>query len=415
MKVNKVNFYKTLFIVLLLAQIYLPSFKTNIFLQLIVLVFYFYNEKPKLSFSFLNSLAPIIGVFFLGFIGLLFFANPLSFALKDVFHFIKPLQGILIGYFFFKTINNTVDFIKTIVLIGFISAIIHFLILLVFADLAAGSVNEIREYTRDNYLELIALFFLIFYKKFFLEELFSSKLKSKIFFLVLTFSCILYFSRTMIVVSILILLSIYGFTKITKKTLKVLLFVFISIFLFYGYLYSVKIERNKPGLEAFLYKIKIAPEELFKTKIDRENHKDLWDHWRGYEAKRAFALIKDKPLSFFSGTGYGSLVNLKFYAPLGNGKKGLKYISELHNGYPYVLYKTGIMGLFLYLMFLFKLYKKIYLYYSFETVFISAFGILYLFTTLTITGIYNTNDTTIFVLGALFYSFEKNKKTKTDD
>jgi hypothetical protein len=112
----------------------------------------------------------------------------------------------------------------------------------------------------------------------------------------------------------------------------------------YGYLYSVKIDRGKPGLEAFLYKIKIAPEEIFKTNIDRDNHKELWDHWRGYEAKRALATMEDKPSSYVFGTGYGSLVNLKFKAPLSTtDKEGLKFISELHNGYPYVLYKTGII------------------------------------------------------------------------
>ena len=69
---------------------------------------------------------------------------------------------------------------------------------------------------------------------------------------------------------------------------------------------------------------------MFKTNVDRENHKDLWDHWRGYEAKRAFALMEQYPSSFIIGTGQGSLVNLKFEAPLtGDKNKGLKYISEL--------------------------------------------------------------------------------------
>ena len=32
-------------------------------------------------------------------------------------------------------------------------------------------------------------------------------------------------------------------------------------------LFSIKISRNQPGLESFLYKIKNAPSEIFKTKI----------------------------------------------------------------------------------------------------------------------------------------------------
>ena len=219
----------------------------------------------------------------------------------------------------------------------------------------------------------------------------------------------------MMVGALIFFFSIKGYTKITPKAITVILIAFLSVIIFYGYLYSVKIDRSKPGLEAFLYKVKIAPEELFKTKINRENHKDLWDHWRGYEAKRAFALMEEKPLSYFSGTGYGSLVNLKFKAPLSDvDSKGIKFISELHNGYPYVLYKTGIVGLILYLTFLFGLYKNIYSKTSFEVVFVSALGIFYLFTTLTITGIYNTNDTTVFVLGALLFGLGKAQKKQVE-
>ena len=116
--------------------------------------------------------------------------------------------------------------------------------------------------------------------------------------------------------------------------------------------------------------------------------------------------MKKNPSSIFLGTGFGSLVNLKFHAPLTSDDKGLKYISELHNGYPYVLYKTGMFGLVLYLFFLIKLYMKIYIKYSFEIVFISAIGIFNLFSTLTITGIYNTSDIIVFILGALLFELE---------
>ena len=53
--------------------------------------------------------------------------------------------------------------------------------------------------------------------------------------------------------------------------------------------------------------------------------------------------MKENPSSYIIGTGYGSLVNLKFKAPLGN--EDMKYISRLHNGYVFVFYKTGIFGL----------------------------------------------------------------------
>ena len=255
-------------------------------------------------------------------------------------------------------------------------------------------------------------FFLIFYKKFRKERLFKSQFKHYVFVVLLLISNVLYFSRTMIVSAIILLITIYGYTIITKKGIKIMGIVLLFVALFYGYLFSIKISRNQPGLESFLYKIKNAPSEIFKTKIDRENHKDLWDHWRGYEAKRAFALMQEDPKSFIIGTGYGSLVNLKFFAPLteNNKDKGIKYISELHNGYVYILYKIGIFGLFLYLCFLVNLYKKIYFKRNFQTYFISAIGLVFMFTTLTITGVYNSRDIIVFILGALLFFDKKTNK-----
>lgn len=408
MKINKSRFYTFLFIIVIFLQLYLPSFKANIFLQIFVLSIFFFFEKGTININFLKSLLPIFGVFLIGFLGMLIHKSQLFNIFKDIFHFIKPILGFLIGYLFYKKIDNFKIFVKTIVLVGLFSAIIHFSSVLIYGG--NGTVSQLRELGRDNFLELFSLFFLIYYKKYIKESLFKNKIFLKITFFILLASCVLYFSRTMIVVAIILLISIHGYSKITTSTIKVISVIILSVILLYVYLFSIKLDRNGNSLESFLYKVKIAPSEILKTKIDRENHKDLWDHWRGYEAKRAFALMNDNPSSYVFGCGYGSLVNLKFYAPLTDNykDKGLKFISELHNGYPYILYKTGIIGFLLYVLFLVKFYKKIYLSNKFETVFISAIGLMFLFTTLTITGIYNTKDIIVFILGALLY-FENKK------
>jgi hypothetical protein len=406
MKINKSNFYTILFMIVIFLQLYLPSFKANIFFQIGVLVLYFFIEKSTISLGFFKVLVPVICIFFLGFLGTLINKYSLYEILKDIFHFLKPILGLLIGYLFFTKINDFKLFVKTIVIAGLISALIHIILVAFFSR--TETVSDLRELGKDNFLELFALFFLGYYKKFKLENLFKSKTVFKIIFFVPLLSCVLYFSRTMIVIAILLFLSVYGFTKITRTTIKIITIFTFLIIIFYAYLFSIKLDRNGNSLESFLYKVQIAPSEILKTKIDRENHKDLWDHWRGYEAKRAFALMEDNPSSFVFGCGHGSLVNLKFNAPLTNNKhdKGLRYISELHNGYPYILYKTGVIGLFFYLVFLIGFYKKIYRPFSMESIFISAIGLMFLFSTLTITGIYNSRDIVVFILGALLY-FER--------
>lgn len=411
MKINSTKFYSGLFVIVILLQLYLPSFKLNIIFQLFLLALFLFYEKIKVNIQFYKIISPLFLLFFIGFIGAIINNFGMFNIIKDISHFLKPITGLLIGYLFYKKIDNLKTFTKTIVLVGFISAIIHFII--VFGFSKTNTVAEIREYGRDNYLELFSFFFLSFYKKLTNDNLFDNKLNYRIVFWVLLLSCILYLSRTMMVLAILLLLSINGYTKITMKGLKAMGIFLLAIIGFYIFLHSIKIDRGKPGLEAFLFKVKIAPEEIFKTRIDRENHKELWDHWRGYEAKRAFDLMTEYPSSFVFGTGYGSLVNLKFEAPLTGENKGMKFISELHNGFAYVFYKTGIIGLIIYLSFLISLYKVIYKNSNYATAFISSIGILYFFTTLTITGIYNSRDIIIFILGALLFFKDKiNSSTK---
>ncbi len=398
MKITATKFYSLLFVFVVFAQMYLASFKANVFLQIIILWIYLFYEKLSFDRNFLKTIFPIVLLFLLPFVGMCFHEIEIYNVVKDVFHFIKPLLGIGIGYLFYKKINDFKLFVKSIVLIGFASAVIHFIIIFVFSN--TNSVAEIREFGKDNFLELFSLLFFVFYKKFHKQSLFTNSTTHYLIGSILVASNLLYLSRTMIIVAIICLLSVFGLSIITRKTIKFMMILAGAVALFYFYLFSIKIER-----ESFLYKVKIAPSELFKTHIDRNNHADLWDHWRGYEAKRALALMEQNPSSYIIGCGYGSLVNLKFYAPLSDSAsdKGLKYISELHNGYAYIFYKTGIIGIFLYLLFFIRLYKKIYINKQFVTIFISAIGIAFLFTTITITGIYNTKDTIVFILGGLLF------------
>ena len=72
----------------------------------------------------------------------------------------------------------------------------------------------------------------------------------------------------------------------------------------------------------------------------------------------------------------------------------------------YVFYKTGGIGVIVLLLFFGSLYLSLYRKKKNKdmiTVFISSIGLVYVFTSLTITGIYNGRDVIIFILGGLLY------------
>ena len=149
MKINSTKFYSGLFVIVILLQLYLPSFKLNIIVQLFLLALFFFYEKIKVNIQFYKIISPLFLLFFIGFIGAIINNFGMFNIIKDISHFLKPITGLLIGYLFYKKIDNLKTFTKTIVLVGFISAIIHFII--VFGFSKTNTVAEIREYGRDNY------------------------------------------------------------------------------------------------------------------------------------------------------------------------------------------------------------------------------------------------------------------------
>ena len=405
---------ENVFILILLCELYLPSYKLNFFIQTTTLLVLFFLGKKTISRRFFKVILPIIFIFLLGFLGCFFNNYIFSDFFKDVTYFLKPIVNLTLSYLLIKNNKNLISFLRIITYFALFSALIHLFGVFIIGDFS-NNIHKIRgDFGLDNFIEIFAFFVLLFSNKFLKESLYKYRFSFYLMLSLLLISILLYFSRTMFVMFFLVGITILGYSKITLKSLKIISVFTLVLSLFYLYLFSIKINRNSDGVEALMYKIKIAPEEIFKTKIDRENHKDLWDHWRGYEVKRAIKLMNENPSSYFIGTGFGSLVNLKFKAPV--SENGMKFISRLHNGYIFTLYKTGVFGLFFLCVFLFNLYKRIYSIRNSdnsEGVFIkkliSAIGLFYLFSTLIITGIYIPNDTLIFILGGLLFYNENNK------
>ena len=402
MKIAAHKIYLPLFVALLLLQLYLPSFKANVFLQIGALTLIMFAENVRFSAQFLKQLLPLVILLLLGFIGTLFHRYVLYDILKDIFHFLKPVVGLIIGYVVARRLNNVNGFIRGIVIAAIISAIIHLLII-IFLVRDLSRIESIRVFTKDNFLEMFGLFFIIYFKKLTGQEMINNVRHKRIYIVLLAVSGLLYFSRTMFILAFIMVMAAHGYTKISARTIKVLALLLFCVTGLFIYLNTANIQRDGKGLEIFLYKIKNAPREIFETKINREKHSQLWDRWRAYEAKRAIALMNEEPESYVYGTGYGSLVNLKFFAPLTGDKKGIRYISDLHNGYINILYKIGLVGSIIYIIMLVRLYRFINRGFTFANVMVSVIRLIYIITSLTITGLYNGRDIIIFLLGGMLY------------
>jgi len=411
MKINKYD------VLLGLAAILLMGFSA---FEIHFLVFAFLSIIcfSKISKQTLNALSYLVLVVIIGLCSALFQEQTPYNLLKDTLYFLKPFFALLSGYLIAKKINNIRRVLKVLTYVTLFFSVYHIIYIFSNTSLLNTSITEIRRVGGISNMILVVIIALIIgsYKFQFLNVV-NNKYKKAVFLMVFLLSFTLYFSRTMFVSLFLLLLGIFGYIKITGKGLKYIVMTLIVFGGFYAYLFSVELEREKPGIESFLYKMKIAPSEIFSTvrTVDPKNHAYLWDHWRSYEATVALDQLKT-PANYIFGKGFGALIDLKFEAPL--SKEKIRYIPVIHNGYVNVLFKTGLLGLLVYVMFLLWIYGVCYhkaksienqLYNNV----IAGIGVFFVFTSLIITGIYNLEDILSFLLGILFLFKQKTSGLKS--
>ena len=81
------------------------------------------------------------------------------------------------------------------------------------------------------------------------------------------------------------------------------------------------------------------------------NIKQIYQNWRGYESYRSWVQYKNgNIINYLLGSGFGSKIDIGFNATLNN--QSYSKILVTHNGYLYLLAKTGFIGLLSYLSFI---------------------------------------------------------------
>ena len=74
----------TLFIVILLCEIYLPSFKVNFALQFLLLIALLLTSNAPISKKITQTLYPLILIFVIGLLGIINTKYEWSFIIKDI-------------------------------------------------------------------------------------------------------------------------------------------------------------------------------------------------------------------------------------------------------------------------------------------------------------------------------------------
>ena len=335
----------------------------------------------------------------------------LYFYLKDITYLAKPILGLLIGYQLFKG-NKTKSF-STLIYIGLLIAIIHIiLVIIAFISGNASTVAILREHCGYfNDFEVFTLVFLLFHKKFNVE---ISKQRLYLYVIIMMISSFFYLARTNFIQFIILMVALKGYFTITIKSIKVVISVLIVTVIGYAIIYNLNPKRDGSGVEQFLYKIKNAPIEPFKTKIDVTNWKDINDNYRSYENILTLRQVTENgPRAIILGEGIGSTVDLKQKMWLQSSF--MRYIPFLHNSYMTVFLKSGIVGVFLLVFYLYILMNnrksKIPLVQNINMLLVGT-AVFLIISNWVFLGMHNTSDNKSIVVGFLIAlrEFEIQKK-----
>ncbi len=316
------------------------------------LVIAFLTIRRYYSKSFLLYLSFFAIIAVLGFVRSFFYDHNTYDIIRDISYFIKPVTGLLIGYHCFR--NNNINFFKTIIYCAIAIAIIHLLIV-TYAVLFefVRNVHDLRHY--GGYFsdfETFALIILLFHKKFKLNI--SSKIRY-LFIAILTISLIAYFARTNMIQFAIIVAGLLGLYQFSKQKLIISVVFIILGFITYNQIVALNPARKSTGIEAFLYKIKNGPREIYDPYVVNDNSSRFHDNFRSYETKVTIQQVLSRDdAGLYLGNGLGATVNYGSNIWTNDGTK-VRHAPILHNGYITIFLKTGLVGISIYLISVFYL------------------------------------------------------------
>ena len=344
----KISLKSLVLYITLLMPCFLPVDLFSVILVMLGIVVLFLSHL-RVKISSLFFVLPLLTIFILGLAGT--GGHEIRNILRDLIYALTPISIILIGYWLAESDKMWPGIIKTVVQLAIFLSIFHLMQFILKPGLMHENIDDIRKEVINPGTGLIILSLVL--------GTFQNRLKSADFFPrffpryialpLLMLSFVMSFSRTGSTMAILISISILGFLDrlnwraITGITVLVLTFVLIAI--------------STPPDESGTFRSKLAHSISEVAMSDYSDMDKITNSWRGFETYKALSTFKSGQMhQQIIGQGFGTLVDLGFTMNLA----GIDFnkIPVLHNGYAYILVKTGIIGILCYLFFYFTILRN---------------------------------------------------------
>ncbi|MBY0579219.1 MAG: O-antigen ligase family protein [Burkholderiales bacterium] len=342
-----------LFIYILLPEILAVGFETFLFLCFLLFVaIWWIASREKFPADIPHFIGPLGLILFVGLLGVE--GHEGYDVAKDVWYVTNAALSMIVGYVLMLNMRDLSRFFRVFVIASTIIAIFYLRPFVMYPWLLDLNFSVLRKLSGGGPMAPCVALGVLLAARMGGIRLFE---KSTCLFYLAVALCsaavILTYSRTELVMVSLFALTVFGWVQFTSRRRVVLLIA--------GMASLVVIGMSLPVAQEIGWNATLIDKALYSLQEMRVmNYVSLAsinEHWRGYETLRAlYTYSLGTPLQYLIGGGFGTNVDLGFFINLGGER--MRFAPILHNGYMYLLVKTGMVGLFFYLLLLYRVTRR---------------------------------------------------------
>lgn len=291
--------------------------------------------------------------------------HPFRDVARDLWLFINPITYIVFGYLLFEKVKSWSQLLQPFILVGLVASLYavwnaynHLGLLL-----NSATVEEYHHVAGYGFAQaMVPIVLILMSRRFNLPSGHLDRKRSVrvLLYIVGGIAISLSFSRTIVFVMLAGLLLTINFRKLRNNLVLgrpatiLLAMVIFGILVVAASRSSALFAVRQTG--SFTDKLANIPEEV------KIHHFDTFDEinadWRGFEAYRALVTYERfSPREAVMGGGLGTLVDLGFPMDF-SATESYQFIPTTHNGYAYLLVKTGPVGLLLFFFMLLLIARR---------------------------------------------------------
>lgn len=333
--------------VVLLSQLIFPNQLASPLIVLVGLAVILFTAGRE-EHRFLKIGWPLVAILLVGLMGS--YSHDSRHVLRDVVFSFYPIVLTYVGYWMAGNKDMSSSIFRVLMISVFASACYHLYAFIESPELLFSGVEEVREQAGKGTqgMVVVGLALAMFQSRLRLGRIFPKILPMFIALPVLLASFVLSFSRTEFLMFLVIITALSGW--ITKIQLSKLLGVTVLLTM------CITVVMTTPDDETGTLRSKLARSVTEISATSFVDDADINTNWRAFETSRVMdSYSSSSAYEQAFGQGFGALVDIGFEMKLGDDF--LRAIPTFHNGYAYILIKTGIIGIIFYALYFYQLIR----------------------------------------------------------